>query len=364
MDKRDFVFTGPKQAPLTGQVAWEAPSNIALVKYWGKHGEQLPMNPSVSFTLDACRTRTTLEYRPRQEADKSPLLEVLLHGEPAPGFAPKILEFLKRAQPYQPFLDQYAFRIQTRNSFPHSSGIASSASGMAALALCLMALEARLNPGMTSDQFRRKAAFLARLGSGSATRSVDGGLVLWGEHPGLDGSSDLLGIPFPGETHLVFRDFHDTILLVDKGKKEVSSTVGHGLMNGHPFAGARFEQARQNLNQLCGVLAQGDLEAFMEIVEGEALSLHAMMLTSSPSYLLMKPGTLAILEEIRRFRKETSEPVCFTLDAGANVHVLYPSASSPVVYPFIQEVLLPYCHKGQHICDRVGTGARETMLPG
>ncbi|WP_338156646.1 diphosphomevalonate decarboxylase [Robiginitalea aestuariiviva] len=353
---KEFVYQGPDTGPEQGAVHWEAPSNIALVKYWGKHGNQLPMNPSLSFTLDACHTRTRLEFF--QSGGSMPV-EVLLDGQPAPSFEPKIRQFLERALPFQPFLKGYGFRVHTHNSFPHSSGIASSASGMAALALCLMDLERLFAPGLSAGQFRRKASFLARLGSGSAARSVDGGLVLWGTHPGLEGSSDAYGVPYPEKVHPVFQDYHDTILLVDKGEKAVSSTVGHGLMDGHPFAGARFEQARQNLDRLGPVLAAGDLDGFVDLVESEALTLHAMMLSSSPSFILMKPGTLAILEKLRAFRKTSGHPVCFTLDAGANVHVLYPAASREAVYPFIQEALLEHCHQGHHICDRVGRGARR-----
>ncbi len=343
--------------PAEGSVSWQAPSNIALVKYWGKTGLQLPANPSVSFTLDACRTRTELRYRRLTEPAEFPSVRVIFEGRPAPEFEPKIRKFLGHAIAFQPFLKDLQLEIHTSNSFPHSSGIASSASGLAALALCLTDLERSLVPEMPEAQFKRKASFLARLGSGSAARSIDGGLVLWGAHKGLAGSSDLYAIPYPGQVHPVFERFHDTILLVDKGRKPVSSTAGHGLMHGHPYAEARFTQAGNNLDRLGGILKEGDLEAFMELVETEALSLHAMMLTSRPSYVLMKPETLAILERIREYRAESAQPVCFTLDAGANVHVLYPETAAKDVYPFIRHELLKYCQQGQHLCDRTGPGA-------
>lgn len=363
MEERDFEYHGPQVTPGSGSVRWSAPSNIALVKYWGKHGVQLPANPSLSFTLDACTTRTELFYHPKKQPGTQPEVEVVLDGLPAPGFIPKVRQFLERARPYMPWLDQFGFRLETSNSFPHSSGIASSASGMAALALCLVELERGFYPQMPEALFRRKASFLARLGSGSAARSIDGGLVLWGEHPSIKGSSDLYAIPYPGEVHAVFREYHDTILLVDEGEKAVSSTVGHGLMHGHPYAASRFAQAGHNLDRLQNILAGGDLEAFMEVVESEALSLHAMMLASTPSYILMKPGTLSIIEAIRAYRAKTGNPVCFTLDAGANVHVLYPAASAGDVYPFIREVLTAYCKDSHHICDRVGAGARTFDAP-
>ncbi len=345
-----------------GRVGWQAPSNIALVKYWGKRPGQLPTNPSLSFTLDACHTRTQVDYEPTEPKGGIPEFDVFLDGYPAPDFEPKIRRFLEEVLPYLPFLDGVRLTIRTQNSFPHSSGIASSASGMAALALCLTELERRLDAGMGQEQFLRKASFLARLGSGSATRSLEGGLVLWGRHPGIPGSSDRYGIQYPGEVHPVYRTFRDTVLLVEKGQKAVSSSAGHGLMQRHPFAQQRFEQARRNIDRLVPLLASGDLGGFIELVESEALSLHAMMLTSTPSYILMKPGTLSIISKIRDFRRETGQPVCFTLDAGANVHVLYPESAAEPVYAFIREQLLPHCREGQHIRDKVGDGARPYVV--
>src|SRR5690606_943146 len=131
------------------------------------------------------------------------------------------------------------------NSFPHSSGIASSASGMSALALCLMDMEQQMEPSITDDYRTEKASFLARLGSGSACRSIEGPLIVWGAHREIDGSSNLFGTKYPFEIHKNFENYQDAILLVDKGEKQVSSTLGHDLMLDHPFAEERFRQARE-----------------------------------------------------------------------------------------------------------------------
>jgi diphosphomevalonate decarboxylase len=227
---------------------------------------------------------------------------------------------------------------------------------MAALAVNLMSLEKELNPAITDEYFYKKASFLARLGSGSACRSIKGNVVIWGEHAETTGSSNLFGFTFEG-THDVFKNYQDTILLVDKGEKQVSSTVGHDLMHWHPFAEQRFAQAHANLSKMKETLIAGDLNTFIKITESEALTLHAMMMTSMPYFILMKPNTLEIINRIWKFRAETGIPVCFTLDAGANVHVLYPENVSNEVLDFIKNELVGYCQNSQYICDEIGTGA-------
>ncbi|NND88229.1 MAG: diphosphomevalonate decarboxylase, partial [Flavobacteriaceae bacterium] len=308
---------------LEGSITCAAPSNIALVKYWGKKDQQLPRNASVSFTLSNCETTTTLNFKPNQKTGAD--FKVFLEGQREKSFEPKIRTFFERIENYVPFIKDHSFEIRTSNSFPHSSGIASSASGMAALAMCLIELEKQLSSHIENTEFwSQKASFLARLGSGSASRSIEGPLVIWGEHETYANSSDLFGVTYPEPVHEVFQQYQDTILLVDKGEKQVSSTIGHNLMNDHPYAEQRFLKANDNLAKLKDIFAKGDLESFIEIVESEALQLHAMMMSSMPYFILMKPATLEIIERIWKYRKETGSHACFTLDAGANVHLLYP----------------------------------------
>jgi len=352
----DFI---PKKYTSTienGNFEWSAPSNIALVKYWGKKENQIPANPSVSFTLNNCKTITKLAFE-RKETSNSFSFDLLFEGKPKEDFKPKIRKFLERIEVYLPFLKEYHFTIDTHNTFPHSSGIASSASGMAALAMNFMSLEKELNPEMTEEYFYQKASFLARLGSGSACRSVKGNVVVWGNQKNITGSTDLFGVEFPHEIHENFKNYRDTILLVDKGEKQVSSTVGHDLMHNHPYAERRFAQAHENLDQLIVIFESGNLEEFIKVVESEALTLHAMMMTSMPYFILMKPNTLQIINTIWKFRNETNIPVCFTLDAGANVHVLYPNNVADKVLQFIKNELVGFCQNGQYICDEIGNGA-------
>lgn len=338
---------------------WSAPSNIALVKYWGKieNLHQIPANPSISFTLNNCKTITELKTQKINETEKFSF-DFYFDNEPKEDFKPKIETFLERIFPYCPYLKQFHFIINTSNTFPHSSGIASSASGMAALAINIMNLEKEISQ-ISDDFFYEKASFLARLGSGSACRSIKGNVVIWGENNSFSNSSNLFGIPFNEKLHDNFVNFQDTILLVDKGEKQVSSTVGHNLMVNHPFAENRFNQAHENLEKLKTILQNGNLEAFIALVESEALTLHAMMMTSMPYFILMKPNTLQIINKIWQFRNQTQIPVCFTLDAGANVHVLYPEKYKEKVLQFITNELVEFCQKNQYICDQIGNGVEN-----
>ncbi len=378
MSTSDFLPKEYSTFPENGSISCQSPSNIALVKYWGKYGEQLPQNASISFTLSQCRTETALHFRKIKPSDHFNF-EVYLNGNREASFEPKIKKFFERIESYMPFLKEYAFRIETKNTFPHSSGIASSASGMSALAVCLVALEAklchpvpfrqaqdRLVEGQLQDKdfdrlsltkANKKASFLARLGSGSAARSLEGPLVVWGEHPAIKGSSNLYGVKYEGAIHENFRNYQDTILLVDKGEKQVSSTVGHDLMNDNPYATARFKTANDNLSSITKVLENGNFEAFISLVESEALQLHGMMMASKPYFILMKPNTLEIINRIWAYRAMTESKVCFTLDAGANVHVLYPESEKETVQAFIQNDLADFCKNGEYIHDACGLGA-------
>ncbi len=247
--------------------------------------------------------------------------------------------------------------VYTRNSFPHSAGIASSASAMSALALCLCSVEQRLF-GTLDDPaaFLQKASYIARLGSGSACRSVYPKLAVWGETPLVAGSSNLYAVPFYDTLHEVFYTFHDDILLISQEEKSVSSRAGHALMDGNIYADSRYTQARQRLQTLIEAMQCGDLDIFGRIVESEALTLHALMMTSQPAYLLIKPHTIAAIERVWAFRAAQQVPLYFSLDAGPNLHLLYPDQFAGQVQNFIREELAALCHKGQWIADQIGPG--------
>lgn len=327
-----------------------SPSNIAIVKYWGKHGNQLPCNPSVSFTLSRCRTETGIHVFDGGGADGCKI-RFFFEGRESEKFLGKIERFIEKNKDYFGFLNGLVLDIESSNTFPHSSGIASSASSMSALVLCLLKIEAKLKGEERIDL--GKASFLSRLASGSASRSVFPVMALWGATPSVASSSDEYALPLDDIVAPVFKSYHDTILIVSNKEKKVSSSAGHSLMNGHPLAEKRYATARINTERLIKALKDSDIDTFIEIAESEALQLHEMMATSTPPYRLMEDGTEKIIGSVRSFRKKTGIPLCFTLDAGPNVHLLYPDEFSSHIHDFINDELLQYCHENMYIDDVV-----------
>lgn len=339
-----------------GKVTWKSPSNIALVKYWGKHGRQLPGNPSISFTLEQAHTITDVSYFVH-DSDKDALsVKFSFEGEENPAFADRIITFLESVQADYPFLKHLSLEINSQNSFPHSSGIASSASSMSALALCVVSIERELLQADAIDF--QKASNLARLGSGSASRSVYGPVVIWGQSQGIANSSDLHAIPFEGTLNPIFDNFHDDILIISDEKKSVSSTAGHALMDTNPYQESRYKQAHTHISEIIKTLENGDLETFGLIVEKEALTLHALMMASSPPYILMEPNTITAIRDIQTFRKNTNIPVFFTLDAGPNIHLLYPEKYKNEVKPLLEH-LSYLCVDEKIISDNISNGPVE-----
>ena len=319
----------------------------------------MPQNPSISFTLSECRTETFIEYEKANRFGFSFFFE----GKENPAFGAKIEKFLLDNQAFFPFINQLNLKVESRNSFPHSSGIASSASSMSAFVMCLLELERSLSlsKGRPIDMDLRKASYFSRLASGSAARSVFPKMALWGKTEAYEGSSDEYAVSLADDIHPIFKTYHDSILIVSGETKSVSSRAGHALMEGNPYAPARYVQANENIKDLLAALKSGDLDTFINITESEALQLHALMMCSNPSFILMKPNTLSIINEIRGFGEETKIPLCFTLDAGPNVHLLYPDSEAAKVEHFIQDVLTNYYDQGRWIADRAGDGPKKLL---
>lgn len=340
-----------------GKVSWRSPSNIALVKYWGKHGHQMPNNPSISFTLEEAHTWMTVEWSVKKESSKNIALKLYFDSVQFPPFETKMIQKLESLVGIFPFLYQMDLEIDTANSFPHSAGIASSASSMSALALCLCSMEHELFGTLDDDdEFERKASYVSRLLSGSACRSIYGSCAVWGEMSEVPDSSNLYAVSMEDQIHEVFRTYQNAILIVNQNEKLISSTEGHRLMEGNPYAEQRYKQAKGNMLPMLEALKTGDLERFGDLVQQEAMSLHAMMMNSNPSYILMEPETLILIRKINQFKLDTQIPLCFTLDAGPNIHLLYPEQYIDQMNSFIISELSPYCQDGMYIADHIGEG--------
>jgi diphosphomevalonate decarboxylase len=335
-----------------GRTIWSSPSNIALIKYWGKKSHQIPMNPSLSLTLSECMTEMDFKW---QKSDSGFKLKFTLEGKEQLLFQEKTEKFLLSLSDRYPFIKNTVFIIDSKNTFPHSAGIASSASSMSAIALCLCTLIKNESDDLADkNEFYEEASFVARLGSGSACRSVFGGVNSWGKE------SDLYTSKLR-DVDPIFTNYQDAILIVDGGVKEISSRAGHALMENHAFKSNRITQVDNNYTRLEKALKAGDEVVFQEVVENEAMTLHALMMASEPSYTLLKPNTLLLMEKIKTWRLKEKILVSMTLDAGPNIHLLYSAKNKAVVEKFIKNELTEYLCNGKWLSDYVGTGPIERI---
>jgi len=341
------------------KIGWRAPANIALVKYWGKKANQAPENGSISITLDHASTTTYLTFSKKKKADGVIEMEYHFHGKHHQKFEQKVTLLLNKLAIEMNFLTDYQLIIESENNFPHSAGIASSASSMAALALCLTSMEELVTHTLLGKEgFYRRASHLARLGSGSASRSVYGGIVTWGEMALVDGSSNLFATPFCLQRDSRLNQIRDIILVVSSKEKTMSSSAGHERMVDHPYREGRKHQANNNLTKMIAAINEDDYRIIAEVAENEALSLHALLMTSASAGLLLQPNTLHIITEIKKQRESAGLDLFFTIDAGPNVHLIYYQDQREQVVRFVEDKLIQYCENGQWIDDKIGSGPK------
>lgn len=334
---------------------WQSPSNLAIVKYWGKKEIQKPLNPSISFSLNNAVTTTRVTATHTNKAG----FTFSLDGNKKDTFNAKIASLLQLASCTLPFINTHHLTIESSNTFPHSSGIASSASSMSALALCLAELQLKVDNNINDNIDIQMVSDLARMGSGSAARSVYGGWTIWGKTPAIEKSSDNYAVELK-DIHPNFMQIANAILIIEPESKKVSSSQGHALMNNHPYGAARIKQANDNTQHLLEVLKTGDWNQFFDIAEHEALSLHALMMSSNPGYTLLHANSLKVIEEVRRAFIDLQLPVGFSMDAGPNVHLLYPKYEEKNILPWIEKKIKPLCHQQKIIFDQLGDGPKKT----
>ena len=281
-----------------------ANTNIALIKYWGKADESLtiPATSSLSLTLGGTRTTTTVSFDGGTGDEDA----VTINGAPPGGTArERVVRFLDLVRSRVGMTIRAS--VTSSSTVPLAAGLASSAAGFAALAAA-----ATRAAGMCLDE--RALSRLARRGSGSATRSIFGGLVLW--NAGID---DETSYAEPVNCDL---DLAMVVVVVSAGRKTISSTQAmRHTMHTSPLYPAWVEASREDLQGALDAVRARDLPRLGEVVESNALGMHAAMIASRPSVVYWLPETLDVLHTVRVMRDE-GFPVWATIDAGPNVKVL------------------------------------------
>lgn len=313
-----------------------SPANIAFIKYWGKKNPKLniPYNDSISMNLDSCLTKTTTEFDPKLKKDGVFIGGVEVEGDKRQRVV-KILDLIRR----KANIKTYA-TVKSENNFPSDAGIASSASGFSALAL-----SASGAAGLSLSE--KELSRLARMGSGSACRSIPDGFTLWKK-----GKDDLSSFAFqiapPG-----FWDLRDVIAVTSTEGKKVSSGEGHELATSSPYFALRIKNMGRRISNLKKALLEKDIKKFGSLMEEEAIDLHLMAMSSKPPVYYWNGGTLEVMHEVIRLR-ENGIFCYFTMDAGSNVHIICLGKDEPKVKNAIKKLPLVK----NVISNKVGKGSR------
>ncbi len=280
--------------------------NIAVIKYWGNRDDalRLPANGSISFNLDGLLTRTTVSFQPSLPFD-----ELIINGREVSGSglerASLILDLVRKMGGIK-----YQAEVISENNFPSGAGIASSASAFAALA---MAASKAAGLNLSEPELSR----LARRGSGSAARSIPGGFVEWQMGSGDD---DSFAYSIAPREHWALAD---CIAVISSSHKKTGSTEGHALAATSPLQAARVADAPRRLEVCRRAILERDFEALASIVELDSDMMHAVMMTSQPALHYWLPTSVGVMQAVREWR-EAGVSACYTVDAGANVHILCP----------------------------------------
>jgi diphosphomevalonate decarboxylase len=316
-----------------------ASPNIAFIKYWGNrdHKRRLPANSSLSMTLSGLETRTSVTFLDDYQCDRLLLNGVETSGEPLERVS-SCLDHLRQRANVQTFA-----LIESVNNFPAGAGIASSASAFAALTYAgASALGLDLNP--------RELSQYARRGSGSASRSMFGGYVIW--HCGHS-SDDSFAEQLVPPDHW---DLVDLIAVVSEDHKSTGSSRGHMLADTSPLQASRVADTQRRIEICKNAILSRDFESLASIIELDSNLMHAVMLTSTPPLFYWQPATIEIIHTINTLRGEGIE-VCYTIDAGPNVHCLCVAESVQDVkeriaaLPGVINIIESHPGFGPHILD-------------
>ncbi|GJO39006.1 diphosphomevalonate decarboxylase [Mycobacterium marinum] len=301
--------------------------NIALIKYWGKRDEEfmLPMTSSLSMTLDIFPTTTTVEVGPTGGGVGPDI--VMMAGKPAPeAFSTRVTEFLDllrvRVKSRAPAI------VDTHNAGPTGAGLASSASGFAALAAAACAAY-----GLDTDV--RELSRLARRGSGSASRSVFGGFSVWhaGAAIGADGDAQSYAEPID-----VALDLALVVVVVEAGAKQISSRAAMSqTVKTSPLYRAWADASGDDLHAMQAALATGDLHGAGAIAEANAMGMHATMLAARPAVRYISAASLQVIDRVVALRGD-GIAAYLTMDAGPNVKVLCSRDDAALIAASLKEL--------------------------
>lgn len=303
------------------KITAKAPANIAFVKYWGKKDAALktPLTDSFSMTIDQSITTTTVAFDTQLTRD-----EVFFDGKVVSGREEqKVIEHLDRIRALGK--NTLFARVYTKNSFPSGAGVASSASGFAALTLAAAS-------ALALTLSTRQLSILARLGSGSASRSIPDGFVWW--HAGTDSDSSYAESLFPSDHW----DIRDIVCIVSDKEKKVGSTEGMGGIRTSPFWRERLKAVPETIDACIGAVRRKNFREFGVVVERECINMHAVMMTQEPPLFYWSDTTMRIINALVDVRSRIDFPVFFTIDAGPNVHLLCESKQEKAVESFIQTI--------------------------
>jgi len=294
--------------------------NIAFIKYWGNRDNTLriPANGSISMNLDGLSTRTMVSFQPSLPFD-----ELIINGHEVTGLGLDRVSYILDIIRGMADIHERA-EVMTENNFPSGAGIASSASAFAALAL---AGSQAAGLSLSEPELSR----LARRGSGSASRSIPGGFVEW-QVGTTNEDSYAFSIAEPGHWELV-----DCVAVVSTSHKKTSSTEGHAIAPTSPLQNARVADTPRRLEICRKAILNRDFNAFASIIELDSDMMHSVMMTSTPALHYWKPASLRVMESVRQWRWD-GLPVCYTVDAGANVHVLCPETEAHTVDKRLREI--------------------------
>lgn len=280
-----------------------APSNIAFIKYWGRKDEilRLPTNGSISMNLSNLLTTTTVEFDPALKEDI-----IILNGVNEVVTASRGVKHLDRIRKHANIKTKA--KVVSENNFPTGTGLSSSASGFAALTVAATAAA-----GL--DLTEKELSILARQGSGSACRSIPDGFVEW-----LDGdtseNSYALSLYQPE-----YWDIVDVVAVVNVGPKDIPTSKGQLSAGSSPFFQTRLDHMEKKIKEIKTLLKEKDFQKFGELIEAEALELHAIMLTSQPSLIYWLPGTIRMMRQVKKWRNE-GIAVYFTVNTGQDIHLI------------------------------------------